>query len=864
MFKYNTPTSLRFVVRAAEDTINGVRIIKPSILNWDTSLVSVTSESIKATFLGDSIQITNVNVIGQDSLVVTIVDVNAVDTTNIFSVAVQTYKGTSQFGQISFLPQLFVYGSPRLMSQVKAKDGSGTYLLNSKYVVVEGVVTAANEFGSPMYLQDESAGIAVYDSSVSNNVERGDRVILLGKVSPYYEMFELNPCSIIEKVSEGNAFDTLALTISEIISQPQNGFEPYECRLVRINNITSIGNITGQPTTPWTVENGKSGSNYKIIVGANALDIRIIAKTNLANTIAPNPPFDVVGVLGQYLFYYQILPRSIEDIIAEGLGPHITIAPPYESNITSTGITLNWTTDILGNSIVIYGTTTAYGDTVRDMNLVTQHNITLNGLKPATVYQVKLASASESGITYTPNYITSTSSQSSTGTINVYFNQSVDTLVSRGEKAQTLNIYQKLVNRINAATYSVDAALYSLSGSVGTAVASALVNAKNRIGRVRVIGEKDNSNTSPWRSLSNNGVPLIFDDYDAINIGAGYMHNKFVVIDNQDTTSDTDDWLWTGSWNATESGNNNDAQNIIEIQDKSLANAYTIEFNEMWGSNTQTPNAANSRFGAHKLNNTPHYFVVNGTPIELYFSPSDGTTGKIIKTLYKATESIDFALLTFTRNDIANVLTTIYRSGIKVRGVIDNRTDSGSEYDTLFARGIDIHLKANLSGLLHHKYAVIDANGNDANKYLITGSHNWSSSAENSNNENTLIIQSSRLVNLYLQEFSVRYKDAGGTDVLVNVEQVGTSVPKNYELTQNYPNPFNPTTSFKFYIPHFSVVNIKIFDLLGREIATLVNESKPAGVYKVNWNASNTVSGVYFYRLQAGSIMLVKKLMLLK
>jgi phosphatidylserine/phosphatidylglycerophosphate/cardiolipin synthase-like enzyme len=342
------------------------------------------------------------------------------------------------------------------------------------------------------------------------------------------------------------------------------------------------------------------------------------------------------------------------------------------------------------------------------------------------------------------------------------------------------------------------------------------------------------------------------------------MHNKFVVIDNQDTTSDTDDWLWTGSWNATESGNNNDAQNIIEIQDKSLANAYTIEFNEMWGSNTQTPNAANSRFGAHKLNNTPHYFVVNGTPIELYFSPSDGTTGKIIKTLYKATESIDFALLTFTRNDIANVLTTIYRSGIKVRGVIDNRTDSGSEYDTLFARGIDIHLKANLSGLLHHKYAVIDANGNDANKYLITGSHNWSSSAENSNNENTLIIQSSRLVNLYLQEFSVRYKDAGGTDVLVNVEQVGTSVPKNYELTQNYPNPFNPTTSFKFYIPHFSVVNIKIFDLLGREIATLVNESKPAGVYKVNWNASNTVSGVYFYRLQAGSIMLVKKLMLLK
>ena len=872
MFKYNTPTSLRFVVSAKEDTINGIRIIKPSVLNWDTNLVFVTPESIKATFLGDSIQITNVNVIGQDSLVVTIADVNAVDTTNIFPVVVQTYKGTSQFGQISFLPQLLVYGTPRPMSQVKAKDGSGAYLLNSKYIVVEGVVIAANEFGGPTYLQDESAGIAVYDSSVSNNVERGDRVILLGKVSPYYEMFELNPCSILEKVSEGNAFDTLALTVSEIISQPQNGFEPYECRLVRINNITSIGNITGQPTTPWTVESGKSGSNYKIIVGTSELDIRIIAKTNLANTVAPNSPFDVIGVLGQYLSYYQILPRSVEDIIAEGQGPHIAIAPPYESNIISTSVILNWTTDIPGNSIVIYGKTTAYGDTVRDMNLVTQHSVTLSGLEPATIYQIKLGSANESGVTYLPNYVTSTSSQSSTGTINVYFNKSINTTIARGEDAQQVDISTKVIARINAAAYSIDVCLYSLSGTVGANIAQALVNAKNRNVKVRVIGENTNQSTAPWTTLKNAGFQIIDDSFDAINAGVGYMHNKFFIFDNRDVSSDTDDWVWIGSWNATDPGSNDDAQNVVEIQDKALANAYTVEFNEMWGSDTDIPNATNSRFGARKINITPHLFMVNGIPIESYFSPSDRTTSQIIKTINRATSSINFALLSFTRNDVANALIAKKRAGFKVRGIMNDSGNQNIVYNSLSESGIDIHVKANLKGYLHHKYCIIDADGFNPMQYIITGSHNWSSNAEESNDENTLIIQSPRLSNLFLQEFSARYTDAGGSDVLVNVEQVGTSVPKNYELTQNYPNPFNPTTMIEYQIPPFpflkrekgGLVSLKIYDLLGREVETLVNESKSPGIYKINWDASSQASGVYFYRLQAGNIMLVKKLILLK
>ena len=91
--------------------------------------------------------------------------------------------------------------------------------------------------------------------------------------------------------------------------------------------------------------------------------------------------------------------------------------------------------------------------------------------------------------------------------------------------------------------------------------------------------------------------------------------------------------------------------------------------------------------------------------------------------------------------------------------------------------------------------------------------------------------------------------------------------PWTFHLDQNYPNPFNPTTNFQFAIPDFSgggAVSLKVYDLLGREIATVVNEKLPAGTYTRQWNARNISSGVYFYRLKAGSFVSTKKLTLLK
>ena len=90
------------------------------------------------------------------------------------------------------------------------------------------------------------------------------------------------------------------------------------------------------------------------------------------------------------------------------------------------------------------------------------------------------------------------------------------------------------------------------------------------------------------------------------------------------------------------------------------------------------------------------------------------------------------------------------------------------------------------------------------------------------------------------------------------------NLPTDFVLQQNYPNPFNPTTIISFSIPSSTFTSLKVYDVLGNEVATLVNEEKPAGSYEINFNASSLSSGTYFYKLQAGSFMETKKMILLK
>jgi hypothetical protein len=88
--------------------------------------------------------------------------------------------------------------------------------------------------------------------------------------------------------------------------------------------------------------------------------------------------------------------------------------------------------------------------------------------------------------------------------------------------------------------------------------------------------------------------------------------------------------------------------------------------------------------------------------------------------------------------------------------------------------------------------------------------------------------------------------------------------PLRFQLSDNYPNPFNPSTSIAFSIPSNNFVTLKIYDVIGREVATILSEKLEAGEYTRQWNAAGFPSGVYFYRLEAGDFVDVKKLVLLK
>jgi photosystem II stability/assembly factor-like uncharacterized protein len=102
-------------------------------------------------------------------------------------------------------------------------------------------------------------------------------------------------------------------------------------------------------------------------------------------------------------------------------------------------------------------------------------------------------------------------------------------------------------------------------------------------------------------------------------------------------------------------------------------------------------------------------------------------------------------------------------------------------------------------------------------------------------------------------------------NILVGVDgKKNSNLPLNYALSQNYPNPFNPITKISYQLPFNSKVNLKIFDILGREVTTLVNEEKPAGSYEVEFNGSNLPSGIYFYKLQAGNYSSIRKMISLK
>lgn len=148
---------------------------------------------------------------------------------------------------------------------------------------------------------------------------------------------------------------------------------------------------------------------------------------------------------------------------------------------------------------------------------------------------------------------------------------------------------------------------------------------------------------------------------------------------------------------------------------------------------------------------------------------------------------------------------------------------------------------------------------------------NWGLASNGGGNDNENGVGADHFIDLTTDLVSATVENVFGTmgthplvNVVTDVRDLQSGVPATYELSQNYPNPFNPSTQIRFAIPEAGIVNIRVFNTLGQEVATLVSDYRNAGSYEVDFNASNLSSGIYFYTITANNFTQTNKMMLLK
>jgi hypothetical protein len=747
------------------------------------------------------------------------------------------------------------------IADLRYNDSNGVPIDTGQVFTIIGIVTSSNQFGNsgPGSVQDETAGVCVYGPAFANAVNIGDSVTVTAELTQFSGLTELSfnlPGASVTVHSSGNETTPEIIIINDISTQQWNGYEEFEGLLIRINNVTiqGTGNFAG-------------GTNYNITDPTGTLTSGMRIDNDVSSIIGqpiPSSAVDIIGILQQYKFGppynsgYQLLPRYILDIVDDGAP--LILNPVIAADIDTNSFNVYFNTVRNGDSKVKFGLTPNLElDSVVVMEDTTVHIVPITGLEESTLYYFRAYSTNSAGTSESSLHtVTTASSNPEIGTINVYFNFSIDTTVSISGNAAHGNVdfKQKLMDRINQATYSIDMAVYSFFGM--PEIADAIIAAKNRGVKVRVVYENRDTQNS-MQTLINAGIPVLKRTSGL----DGIMHNKFFVFDGRDAVS-TNDWLWTGSWNVT-STELTWKNNVIEINDPAIASAYQIEFEEMWGSSGDLPNQANAKFGIQKTDNTPHTFNIGGRDVRLYFSPSDGTTAKIVTAINSADDDIYFAMYAYTRSDIATAMNNRFNAGVTdIRGVIDQVNTSGSQYNFLDTFAEMFPANGNTQ---HHKYGTVDAAVWQSDPTTITGSQNWSNAGEQDNDENTIIIRDGLIANQFMQEFKKRYNEAGGIGTfiipVVDVEESGI-IEFNYSLYQNYPNPFNPVTTIRFEVPFSQHVELSVFDILGREVKVLYNDFAPAGIVTIDFNADGLSSGIYFYRLKTQNFMESKKLLLLK
>ncbi len=300
----------------------------------------------------------------------------------------------------------------------------------------------------------------------------------------------------------------------------------------------------------------------------------------------------------------------------------------------------------------------------------------------------------------------------------------------------TGSIPEKLIALIDAAQDTIHIASFEFNL---TPVAEALVAAHERGVEVKWVTDDEHGieadeedDHGQFAMLEEAGIEVKDDQRSAL------MHDKFWIFDGQT--------VWTGSTNITTNGNFRNNNNVIVIESPEVAAIYEREFDEMWG----------GEFGPTS-SSTPddQATTINGTPVQVWFAAEDDVVSRLIPLVENAQSNIRFMAFSFTHDDLGAAVLASAEAGIDVQGIFEVRGSETqySELPALYCADVPVRQDGN-PRTFHHKVFIID------DKILVTGSLNFSNNADNSNDENVVVITNSDIAALYLEEFERRWAEA--------------------------------------------------------------------------------------------------------
>ncbi|HEU5099263.1 MAG TPA: phospholipase D-like domain-containing protein [Roseiflexaceae bacterium] len=319
------------------------------------------------------------------------------------------------------------------------------------------------------------------------------------------------------------------------------------------------------------------------------------------------------------------------------------------------------------------------------------------------------------------------------GPIQAFFTTPALVYPDLAQQRRSSALLDAVLADLDAARSSVDLASFDFDIP---SLTDALLRAAKRGVMVRVLVDSENLEapevSEQTGRLQRAGIAVQFDRREP------FMHDKFLVIDQA--------IAWTGSWNLTDNDTWRNNNQMLRFISRRIAADYINEFEQMFA----------GRFGTSKRSATPYPQVRLGSArVAVYFSPQDGVAKHVLQRIAAAKRSIHFMTFSYTSSVVADAMVAQAQAGLPVRGVFErqNAGGTGSAFSRLRQGGVDVLEDGNCY-ILHHKVIIIDE------RTVITGSYNFTNSAERDNDENLVIVDDPNSARAYLEEFERVYAQA--------------------------------------------------------------------------------------------------------